>query len=172
MTNYTKIRDFQYRLLQRAIVTNVQLKKWSLTETDLCGFCQEESETISHLMFTCPVVTTFWEHCVRFYQQQYGGNFCVNIENLISNRVVKAKRHIINTIILYGKQYVYKQRCLKQPICFKEFQLYMKKIQNTELYIAMKNEYLSAHNKKWNITTTHENGGLPTYIREYVSELQ
>ena len=37
-TNVAKLRSFQYRLLQRGLVTNVQLSKWGIKSNCLCYF--------------------------------------------------------------------------------------------------------------------------------------
>ena len=57
-TNVPKYRSFQYRLMYRAIVTNVHLAKWKITSTDLCTFCNVHSETYVHLFIECKKVQT------------------------------------------------------------------------------------------------------------------
>ena len=52
VTNIAKYRSFQYRLLTRAIITNVHLKHWGLTESNACYFCGEQKETYLHLFVT------------------------------------------------------------------------------------------------------------------------
>ena len=47
VTNVTKYRSFQYRLLQRGLVTNIQLYKWDIVEDNLCTFCHQEVEDTS-----------------------------------------------------------------------------------------------------------------------------
>ena len=49
VTNIAKYRSFQYRLLQRAIVTNIQLFKWKVISSKDCSFCGIYEETILHL---------------------------------------------------------------------------------------------------------------------------
>ena len=39
LTYISKLRSFQYRLLRRAITTNIQLKHWSIKDSDLCSNC-------------------------------------------------------------------------------------------------------------------------------------
>ena len=41
VTNIAKFRSFQYRLLLRGLVTNIQLKYWKIQESDSCSFCLE-----------------------------------------------------------------------------------------------------------------------------------
>ena len=76
---YTKQRIFQnievsqYRLLQRALVTNVHLFKWKIRENDLCTFCSLAKETISHVIFQCEVVQNLWTKVFDFIKEQYPG---------------------------------------------------------------------------------------------------
>ena len=53
VTNITKYCSFQYRLLMRGLVTNVQLNKWKLVETDKCSLCNQATETYVHLFVWC-----------------------------------------------------------------------------------------------------------------------
>ena len=61
-----KYRSFQYRLANRAIVTNIQLKHWGKADTDLCLFCMENRETVSHLFISCDCVQPMWERALCF----------------------------------------------------------------------------------------------------------
>ena len=67
ITNVAKYRSFQNRVLQRALVTNIQLKYWGLVESDACTNCGKEKETTSHLLAKCEVVNPLWEKVKRFW---------------------------------------------------------------------------------------------------------
>ena len=51
-TLYTKLREFQYKLLNRIIYTNDMLFKFRKTGSPLCYFCEDEPETLEHFFFT------------------------------------------------------------------------------------------------------------------------
>ena len=61
VTNVPKLRSFQYRLLHRAIITNIHLNRWGKIESDGCSFCHKSSESYSHLFATCTSVVELWE---------------------------------------------------------------------------------------------------------------
>ena len=46
ITNYSKLRSFQYRILCHGITTNIQLKRYKIKETNTCTFCHKEIETV------------------------------------------------------------------------------------------------------------------------------
>ena len=43
-SNSTKLRSFQYRLLHRALITNIHLFRWGKMDTNLCSFCEKEKK--------------------------------------------------------------------------------------------------------------------------------
>ena len=151
VTNIAKFRSFQYRLLQRGIVTNIQLYKWKLKNNEYCSFCQNERETVLHLFVQCPIVKELWQSVMDNLSIRYQVEMiCINPENVILNRiVVQKKNHILNFVCLLLKQFIYRQRCLNEPIHSAIFMRYLSKIEGIEKYIAVKNSRLATHLKKW-----------------------
>ena len=107
--NITKYHSFHYRLLLRALVTNIHLKHWGMLESDLCTFCKKVRETVTHLFVQCEVVCEIWLRIepwlVEFLKEKI--NFGIN--TVISNRLVDNPAHVINFIGLVFKQYVYQK---------------------------------------------------------------
>ena len=63
----TKLREFQYKILNRILYTNDMLFKFKKIESPLCYFCENDVETIEHFLFLCPRVQVFWnEVCSTF----------------------------------------------------------------------------------------------------------
>ena len=56
----TKLRLSQCKVRNRALVTNICLSKWNDVVSDLCYDCNRERETISHLLYSCRIVSNFW----------------------------------------------------------------------------------------------------------------
>ena len=56
----SRMRAFQYKILMRTLTTKRYLKLCQITENDICFFCNQESETIEHLLWHCPIVNHFW----------------------------------------------------------------------------------------------------------------
>ena len=59
-TSDTKLKWFQFRLLFRILPTSRYLKIMKIKESDICGFCNENEETLEHLFFDCRVIKQFW----------------------------------------------------------------------------------------------------------------
>ena len=70
-SNIANYRSFQYRLLQRGLVTNIQLKKWNISETDKCYFCHQTIETITHLLYECKKVQEIWTKVFQWIQLKF-----------------------------------------------------------------------------------------------------
>ena len=58
----TKLLDFQYRLLIRALTTNVRRSKWNKKISPYCTFCEEMLETMIHLLCNCKHVKILWKN--------------------------------------------------------------------------------------------------------------
>ena len=150
VTNIAKYRSFQYRLLQRGLVTNIQLMKWKIKPSDLCSLCGNEPETIPHLLWECMQVKDLWQQIFKLLKTEYGQeNLVVNTKAIMLNEITSKKGSIANLICLLAKHYIYSQKCLGKSITFPAFRMHLKHIESMEKYIAIKNNKLDKHNKKW-----------------------
>ena len=86
VTNNNKLRSFQYRLLNRAIILNTHLFRWGITNTNLCTFCDKERETLTHILVDCQKVSGLWQSVNNLATRyQRGGIYSKN--NIIFNSV-------------------------------------------------------------------------------------
>ena len=145
--NIPKLRSFQYRLLQRGLVTKSLLYKWKLVENDLCSFCQEMKETVLHIMHDCKIVYGFWEEVRSYIYNETTKWIDITRWKIIVNKV--SENRLLNMICLLTKQYIYKQKCLGNPLNVHELKQTVVNIERLERYIAIKNGNLSSHEKKW-----------------------
>ena len=60
------IWEFQYKILNRYLTTNAFLHKIGLIASPLCTFCGAESESLEHLLITCPFSNDFWLDFIRW----------------------------------------------------------------------------------------------------------
>ena len=57
----TKIREFQYKVLNRDIVfTNENFFKIKMINSPQCTFCKNEIEFLEHLFSNCEITRSFW----------------------------------------------------------------------------------------------------------------
>ena len=151
VTNVPANRSFQYRLLQRAIITNKHLYRWKMRDNNMCSFCEKYKETYRHLFVECERIQPLWEYAEKYIQDlncKSEVSFNSLKDVLLCQSVVKP---IVNFIRLLVKKYVYRQRCLKKSVSARELELIIRQQKQMELYIATKNGKIAQHNKKWNI---------------------
>ena len=60
VTIETKIREFQYKILNNIVFTNEKLFRLKMIDSPLCVFCKGEVESLEHLLFFCEVTKMFW----------------------------------------------------------------------------------------------------------------
>ena len=172
ITNVPKYRNFQYRLMQRGLVTNTQLFQWKILDNDQCTFCKTEAETLLHLFCFCPQVGELWNRVATYLMEKFNlENVSLEPKNIIFNRITPRKNHIANFICLITKHFIYVQRCMKGNINFPILNRLISKVENIEKYIAIKNNKLCTHTNKWSNTAYNPSAtDLSTYTLGYINE--
>ena len=171
-TNVTKYRSFQYRLLVRAIVTNIQLCRWKIRGDDLCSFCHKHQESYVHLFVMCKEVKSLWLRFEQWFTKFSNDTIHFAVDTVIANKLVDDPTHLFNFLCLLMKQYIYRKRCMSQALSFKEYVNHVNTISNVKKFIATKNNHLSKHNKKWflaNHNTVYDNEN--EYVMEYLQQI-
>ena len=101
----------------------------------------------------CEKLADFWikvEELMNRYECRSHINFGVN--TVLWNRVILTPvGHVRNLICLLAKQFIYRQRCLKEELKYVIFEKEVQKIQNIEMYYAKKNNRTNKHVKKWQL---------------------
>ena len=62
----TKLRVFQYKILNRILYTNSKLFAFKIVDSPLCTFCKKEEESLEHLLFYCKIVDLFWKEVLSW----------------------------------------------------------------------------------------------------------
>ena len=152
ITNITKYRSFQYRLITRGLVTKIQLSKWKITESDMCHFCDSQRETIPHLLYECSKVEELWETTAEYIRTRFGvTEIHMDTQSVILNQIVPQARHVANFLCLVTKQYIYSQKCLNKDLSTHQLQAKFKHLERVEKYIAIKNGKITTHERKWGL---------------------
>ena len=147
----SKLREFQYKILNCIVYTNEELFRFGLTDSPCCTFCQEDIESIEHLFFSCKVASDFWKHVLSWLR---GNGIQINTlkeTDLIFGKFDNTDDFIlINHMLLLGKIYLYSSRCQKIGLPnLSAFIARTKRIYNIKNHIARENNKLLQHLKKW-----------------------
>ena len=109
LTIETKIREFQYKMLNNIVFTNEKLFKLKMIDLPLCTFCKWEIESIEHLFFYCDVTIIFWEAlCSWLSNYKIGVQPFTLIYILFGVFNIGDDFSIVNHVILTAKLYIYK----------------------------------------------------------------
>ena len=170
-SNIAKLRSFQYRIVTKTLVTNMHLYHWGIKSTNKCYYCNREKETITHLLYDCPTVNSFWGQVHALIKSRFLCNqdkVIINKQNIIWNEVVKLSMHVANFVVLLAKHYIYAQRCKEEDITMLQFEARVNNYRNIEKYIAIKNSKVDKYVKKWRC---NDGESLSQYLTQYVQNM-
>ena len=149
-TNSPKLREFQYRLLHNAIITNIQLKNWKIKASNMCSFCNEEPETVLHLLIECDISKSIWD------------TLWVKLNTILGSRVTLTKseqilginshlpiNNLYNYICTTVKHYIYVCRCVAKRPSSETLWLKIKDEMNTEYVLACEKNRTAHFIEKW-----------------------
>ena len=105
-TTDTKLRWFQYRLVNRILNTNTFLYMIGRSENDACEFCYKEKESLIHLFCDCKVICSFWEGVMSWIHSKLNITIHLNTLTIIfgfRNKLL----FLENCILIYIKYYIY-----------------------------------------------------------------
>ena len=81
-----KSRNFNIKILNCIIFTNVKLNLIGEVESPNCTFCQEAAESVEHLRFSCRISPDFWKHVLSWLR-----NNDVHVETINKSDVIFRK---------------------------------------------------------------------------------
>ena len=131
----TKSREFQYKLLNRCLATNVLLSKIGIISSRACSFCGEADESLEHIFVTCHYTKKFWAEVIKWV-----GNLGIEIEPL-------SNRDIMFGIMSCKRDY--SCRCNKTKHSIVVLNARIKMIYQLEMMVAKSRNKLPIHLKKW-----------------------
>ena len=146
----SKLREFQYKILNNIVFTNDKLFRFGLSQSPNCTFCNEEPESIEHLLSRCKVSSEFWKEVLSWLKDN---NIIIESLNeiglLLGNFEKTEDFFIINHILLLGKYYIYVRKCHGSLPSLRGFIARIRRVYNIELHIARERNKLTTHFKKW-----------------------
>ena len=149
-TKETKLREFQFKLLHRRIATNDYLHKIGLEQSDLCTFCGEETENLTHLFLRCKYSKSFWEEFSQWLAHNTSNTEgFVPSETILLGIVTESKNLLLHHLILLARHHIYTCK-LKETR--PSFEMYKQLVYNTlqiENKIAIVNNSMHVFKKKW-----------------------
>ena len=170
----TKMRDFQYRILMRTIVTNIDLKRWKLKDDDKCIYCNEPEDQ-EHIFYYCPNTHLVLKEFKNYCETTFNCLITVSLKNIMLGQIVDIHPHAINGLVTVLKQCIYKGKCEGITVNFAMIKRRFSEIQKIERVIAEKENQLENFSKKWSsildendvLNSVVDGGNISDYIKNY-----
>jgi hypothetical protein len=71
VTNDSKLKNFQYKLLHRTLPTNTFLVKIGIKNSDLCNFCKNDTDTIFAIFNSIGISKISSNHVFTRFQNSF-----------------------------------------------------------------------------------------------------
>ena len=111
VTQEAQLKWFQTRLLHRLLPTQKYLHLCKLVDSPVCNFCNQEIQTISHMLYDCTSICQFWTDIQEILKDkcQHFNNLSLDKELILFGIKKNTETDkILNFIILHAKFYIYK----------------------------------------------------------------
>ena len=144
-----KLRDFQYKINNKILVTNSFLFKINKVDSEICSYCKEQPEQIHHLFLTCPKVKLFWNELKTWLHAN------INLEISLEDREIlfsySGKKELVNYIYVLAKYFIYQSKFFTRNININGFISLLKKKMLSEKYICFINGKMGKLFTKWSV---------------------
>jgi hypothetical protein len=109
LTKNSKILMTQYKIVNRILAVNYNLKIWGKSDTDLCIACNQV-DTIQHFIYECPKTLVMWKAIQTWWKTIFHFSIELSILEIlfgIPNENKDNAINIYNYVILHAKYYIY-----------------------------------------------------------------
>lgn len=134
---HNNMKYLQFQILQRSLRTNRILCKFLPKQTNMCTFCNNSVETISHLFFDCGKTSLFLDS-LNLLLQNVHIFIKLTRKNMLFGNANKSAMDVENLLILYSKSFIWYCRQRKTLPTMNLFKSYIKPIlTNLEMIYAI-----------------------------------
>ena len=82
----TKLKEFQFKINNRILVTKSFLYKINKVDDGMCSFCNQHPVTILHLFYYCEKVKTFWADLKTWLEIKANISLQLTVKNLLFSK--------------------------------------------------------------------------------------
>jgi hypothetical protein len=142
----TKLRMFQYKLLNNCLYLNQKLHLFKLVESANCSMCSYNIETIEHFFVDCLETRNLYSRCRDWLKQ---GEIDLPVLSLKNVLLGINSGSMENLLFLLFKYLLYNSRNQLKIPTLTEFQILVKTNEKIEYIIAENRSKLATHLKKY-----------------------
>lgn len=120
----TKLKEFQYKLIHRIVVTKKELYRYGIKEDDECIYCGEK-DSINHTFRDCHFVKIFIQRVINWFNIENKINLNPSSEErlfgILSDLHEKVLVRKFNYTMLFMRYYIYANKLHNKPILLQDF---------------------------------------------------
>jgi len=145
-TTATRLRNFQFRLLDKITGINDKLYSWGIKDSYLCDLCQQERQTFIHLFCTCEKAQRLWSE-IKLWTRQTTGY----VLETTPSRIIfgTQKNAVLDLIMNITKMFIYSNKMSQSTPRVEGLIRKIEEARSLEKYIATKNNEMAKFEKKW-----------------------
>lgn len=144
-----KLKDFQYKITNKILVTRSFLHRINKTDDNLCQYCQQNPETILHLFVQCPIVKRFWSALHYWLLNNFG--LTMSLENKSIMFPKDKNNRLMNYLYVVAKYYLYANKFSGRELSVESFKSILKRKFQSEKYTASLNNTFTKFLQKWSV---------------------
>jgi hypothetical protein len=151
LTKNSKILMTQYKIINRILAVNYNLKMWGKSDTDLCTACSQV-ETIEHFIYECPKTLTLWNAIQLWWKAIFQFSIKLSVLEIIFGIPNENKDNTINIynyVILHAKYYIYISKKQQKELYMYNLLLLLKKELKLKRINSIEKLQLHKFNRNW-----------------------
>ena len=147
-TGNTYLQTFHYRIINRIISTNTFLYRIGKFESPMCTFCNEDSETLYHILWECKIVKDYLKDIATYLNDEYSLTINFTVQSWIFPRLADESR--LNILIFtLAKQVIFRARYESQRPRKDQFHFKLKREAENENKSAVRHKSIDKFLSKW-----------------------
>jgi hypothetical protein len=148
----TKLKSFQFKILNDLIPCNLYLKRIGKSDTDRCPKCNL-LEDITHYLSECPSTKSTWQQLMRWWKGVTEQEVVLTTRDIILGLSQRTEKIImkeqLDDIIMTTKWKIHANKQLGEATCLYQILYNIKSMLQIQKLIANKNTKMTKYNDKW-----------------------
>ena len=145
----TRMKAFQFKVLNNLIPCNLYLKRIGKSETDKCPYCNELDDII-HFLAACPETLSAWKQLERWWNGMTNQRIEIMEKDIIIGTVSNEPLQFqLSQIILCTKWQIYANKLMGQSTCLYQILCAIRNMINIQKLIANKRDKMQKFSEMW-----------------------
>ena len=154
----TRMKAFQFKILNNLLPCNLYLKRIGKSDTDKCPACNVLDD-LSHYLVHCPETSSVWNQVTRWWKEVTGEEVILSERDILLGLAPRTSTLVmqsqLNDIITAIKWNIHANKQLSLDTCLYQILCTIRNMINIQGMIATKNEKGANHERTWGIILDH-----------------